>query len=99
MRLDYDSLSRMTIDPLTASEIGWGRSARRVAGRKTPAADPMRVGGGRWVRSGDRAVTEVGQFASIGRPVLARVLARFAASEARRASAYLARGAECDPSP
>ena len=34
MRLDHESLSRMTIDPLTASEIGWGDTAPRISSTK-----------------------------------------------------------------
>ena len=30
MRLNHESLSRMTIDPLTASEIGWGRGIPEI---------------------------------------------------------------------
>ncbi len=36
MRLNHDSLSRMTIDPLTASEIGWDRVSGLAAQKNRP---------------------------------------------------------------
>ena len=48
MRLNHDSLPRMTIDPLTASEIGWrGAVSSRPAKRNARRRPSRKAGGGR----------------------------------------------------
>ena len=97
MRMDHETLDRLRVDDRTASEIGWGDLARAPR-RKKPAGD--RKGRRRVGRRDSEGVDPRGaQFASIDEPPLAIVFAMLAASEARRASPYLARGAEADPSP
>ena len=99
MRLSETRLSRLRIDPFTAAEIGWGPADRQTT---TAGVDP-RVDAGRRIGRGVVAWTEgrpprrrgrPGQFDSTDGRFLASWFTRCAASEARRASEYLARGAE-----
>ena len=100
MRLDRDRLGSLRIDPLTASEIGWSRVGL-VAGTKPPGVIAGMTPGGSLkisIRDAGPGRPSV-QLASTVRSDLASSLTRCAASWARRASAYFARGAERLPSP
>ena len=95
--------SKMTIDD--ADRLG-NRLAREASDEAHEKRPPLTFEGWAAVRKDDESSTISGGPGAIGSvrfdrlgPSLARVLARFAASKARRASAYLARGAECVPSP
>jgi hypothetical protein len=99
MRLDHDRLGRLRVDALTAWEVGWiPEPAPRAENR--PASTRARRRAVSFIGNEMESGACVGlQFASTVREDLESWLTRSTASWARRASAYLASGAERLPSP